>query len=128
MSAGELQEKFFDDITHTQYHLKHIPMKIRELNEYYIQKRLLFDTEYQRREVWPSSKKRLLIDSVMRKYDISMIFLRQQINKKDGRLYADHIKRHTDGGPTLLSNGRWVHRTCHRERHGEKKRQAVNKA
>ncbi len=41
---------------------------------------LTFNTEYQRSEVWPKPKKQLLIDSMLRKYDISMIFLRQNDN------------------------------------------------
>ena len=79
MQKTERQDKFFADISDIEYHLKHIPMKIRELNQYYQKHRLEFDTEYQRTEVWPAKKKRLLIDSILRKYDISMIFLRQQI-------------------------------------------------
>lgn len=44
--------------------------------------KLIFNTEYQRSEVWPNRKKQLLIDSIIRQYDISMIFLR---NKNDGK-------------------------------------------
>lgn len=44
--------------------------------------RLIFNTEYQRSKVWPPSKKYLLIDSMLRQYDISMIFLRQLENGK----------------------------------------------
>jgi hypothetical protein len=80
MQKTEAQDKFFDDINDIEYHLKHTPMKIRELNHYYEKGRLAFNTEYQRTEVWPGKKKRLLIDSILRKYDISMIFLRQQID------------------------------------------------
>ena len=39
--------------------------------------RLKFNTEYQRSKVWPAAKKYLLIDSMLRHYDISLIFLRQ---------------------------------------------------
>jgi hypothetical protein len=35
---------------------------------------------------------------------------------------ADHIRRHTDGGPTLASNGRWMCWTCHKKVHGGSKR------
>jgi hypothetical protein len=42
--------------------------------------RLKFNTEYQRSKVWPYSKKYLLIDSMLRQYDISLIFLRQMDN------------------------------------------------
>jgi hypothetical protein len=42
--------------------------------------RLIFNTEYQRSKVWPPSKKYFLIDSMLRQYDISMIFLRQKEN------------------------------------------------
>ena len=45
------------------------------------QNRLVFNTEYQRSKVWPKPKQQLLIDSMLRMYDISMIFLRQ---KDDG--------------------------------------------
>ena len=43
--------------------------------------KLIFNTEYQRSEVWPKRKKQLLIDSIIRGYDISTIFLR---HKNDG--------------------------------------------
>ena len=46
------------------------------------QLRLIFDTEYQRSPVWPKTKKQFLIDSMLRMYDISTIFLRQN---DDGR-------------------------------------------
>jgi uncharacterized protein with ParB-like and HNH nuclease domain len=55
-------------------------MEIGELYTFHKRQQLRFNTEYQRTEVWPRNKKRLLIDSILRKYDISMIFLRQQIN------------------------------------------------
>src|SRR2546422_10297187 len=38
--------------------------------------KLLFNTEYQRSEVWARPRKRLLIDSILRGYDINKIFLR----------------------------------------------------
>lgn len=44
--------------------------------------KLIFNTEYQRSEVWPNRKKQLLIDSIIRQYDISMIFLRMKDNGK----------------------------------------------
>jgi hypothetical protein len=62
------------------YTLQHTPFKIRHLLQLYDDKDLRFDTEYQRTEVWSIKKKRLLIDSILRKYDISMIFLRQFID------------------------------------------------
>jgi 5-methylcytosine-specific restriction endonuclease McrA len=89
MSEIDAHDKFFEDISHIGYYLKHNPMKIRELNQLYQKGQLVFDTEYQRTEVWPRTKNRLLIDSIIRKYDISMIFLRQQIN--DGKLVYECI-------------------------------------
>ena len=75
----QAQDKFFHDINDIGYHLIHTPMKIRELYHFYQKGQLAFDTEYQRTEVWPRKKDRLLIDSIIRKYDISMIFLRMRI-------------------------------------------------
>lgn len=91
MNKTEAQDKFFDDINDIGYHLKHTPMKIRDLDRYYRERQLVFDTEYQRTEVWPRYKKRLLIDSIIRKYDISMIFLREQIS--DNRVVYQCIDR-----------------------------------
>jgi len=39
--------------------------------------KILFNTEYQRSYIWKVPKKQLLIDSIMRDYDINKIFLRQ---------------------------------------------------
>ena len=75
----QAQDKFFHDINDIGYHLIHTPMKIRELYHFYQKGQLAFDTEYQRTEVWPRKKDRLLIDSIIRNYDISMIFLRMRI-------------------------------------------------
>jgi hypothetical protein len=41
---------------------------------------LKFNTEYQRSKVWNKQKKQLLIDSILRNYDIASIFLRQKSN------------------------------------------------
>lgn len=81
----ELQEKFFDEISKVKYNLAHKPMKVKDLIRLYDKKLLLFNTDYQRMEVWKLKKKRLLIDSILRKYDISMIFLRQIIKHDDLR-------------------------------------------
>ena len=43
--------------------------------------KIMFNTEYQRSYIWKTPKKQLLIDSIMREYDINKIFLRQL---KDG--------------------------------------------
>ncbi|HJU84999.1 MAG TPA: DUF262 domain-containing protein, partial [Nitrososphaeraceae archaeon] len=39
---------------------------------------LKFNTEYQRSKVWNKEKKQLLIDSILRNYDIASVFLRQK--------------------------------------------------
>jgi hypothetical protein len=41
---------------------------------------LKFNTEYQRSKVWNKQKKQLLIDSILRNYDIASVFLRQKSN------------------------------------------------
>ena len=54
--------------------------KVEKLYNLYKQKpsKILFDTEYQRSLVWKTPKKQLLIDSMMREWDINKIFLREQ--------------------------------------------------
>lgn len=42
--------------------------------------KILFNTEYQRSYIWKLPKKQLLIDSILRDYDINKIFLRQMEN------------------------------------------------
>ncbi len=46
--------------------------------DYYRQNKLLFNTEYQRSEIWKSVKKQKLIDSIVKDYNIGMIFLRKK--------------------------------------------------
>lgn len=46
------------------------------------EKKLIINTEYQRSEVWKRNKKRLLMDSILKDYDIGSIVLRQQ---KEGK-------------------------------------------
>jgi hypothetical protein len=54
---------------------------IRSLHEtFYQQEKIRFNTEYQRTEVWKIAKKQMLIDSILRGFDISKIFLRQQMD------------------------------------------------
>lgn len=50
---------------------------VGELYDLIAANQLLFNTEYQRSEVWATKKKQRLIDSILRKYDILKIFLRQ---------------------------------------------------
>ncbi len=54
--------------------------KVQKLSELYKKGKMLFNTEYQRTFVWKKSKKQLLIDSILRDYDINKIFLRQKAN------------------------------------------------
>lgn len=50
---------------------------INELYEdYYKQRKLTFNTEYQRSEVWNLEKRQRLIDSIIKEYNIGMVFLR----------------------------------------------------
>lgn len=53
---------------------------VGELCDLIAANQLIFNTEYQRSEVWPTKKKQRLIDSILRKYDISKIFLRQRLD------------------------------------------------
>lgn len=46
-------------------------------NTYYKDNNLIFNTEYQRSEVWNSKKKQKLIDSILKEYNLGMIFLRK---------------------------------------------------
>lgn len=56
-------------------------MTINELYEdYYKEKGLVFNTEYQRSEVWNLKKKQKLIDSIIKEYNLGMIFLRRNEN------------------------------------------------
>jgi len=52
--------------------------KIKTLYEdFYKLNKIDFNAEYQRSEVWRLPKKQLLLDSILRNFDISKIFLRQ---------------------------------------------------
>jgi 5-methylcytosine-specific restriction endonuclease McrA len=53
---------------------------VGELCDFIVANQLVFNTEYQRSEVWNTKKKQRLIDSILRKYDISKIFLRQRLD------------------------------------------------
>ena len=79
IEAFAKEEKFFRNMRDVEYTLKHHAMRVRELVHLYRNKRLRFETEYQRTAVWTLNRNRLLIDSILRKYDISMIFLREII-------------------------------------------------
>jgi hypothetical protein len=76
----ERKDKFFEEIENIEPNIVHKPYEIRDLHNLYCHKNLNLDTEYQRTEVWSIKKKRRLIDSILRKYDISTIYLRQRIN------------------------------------------------
>ncbi|MBN2186556.1 MAG: DUF262 domain-containing protein [Dehalococcoidia bacterium] len=57
--------------------------RIEDLYKLYEQQpsKILFNTEYQRSYIWKTPRKQLLIDSIVRDYDINKVFLRQL---KDG--------------------------------------------
>jgi hypothetical protein len=76
----ERKDKFFEEVENIEPNIVHKPYEIRDLHNLYCHKNLNLDTEYQRTEVWSIKKKRRLIDSILRKYDISTIYLRQRIN------------------------------------------------
>ena len=79
------EEKFFKDMRRgTEYRLTHQRIGIRELDQFYRNDRLILRPEYQRTAVWNIKKNRRLIDSILRKYDISTIFLREVIERKTG--------------------------------------------
>lgn len=48
--------------------------------DYFKQDKLIFNTEYQRSEVWPIKKKQTLIDSIIKEYHVGMVFLRKSEN------------------------------------------------
>jgi hypothetical protein len=45
--------------------------------DYYKKNKLIFNTEYQRSEIWPINKKQRLIDSIIKEYHVGMVFLRE---------------------------------------------------
>lgn len=51
--------------------------KIEQLLKSYDSGKILFNAEYQRSKVWPPSRSKLLMDSILRGYDINKIFIRQ---------------------------------------------------
>ncbi len=53
------------------------PFSIQDLTRLHQNNQIIFNTEYQRSEVWKIKKKQLLLDSILRGYDINKIFLRQ---------------------------------------------------
>ena len=55
---------------------KGVLMSVKSLYELYKSGKLIFNAEYQRSYVWNLPKKQLLIDSILRGYDIGTIFLR----------------------------------------------------
>lgn len=56
---------------------KRLIMTIEGFYRLYKNGKLNFNGEYQRSEVWDPKRKHLLIDSILRRYDISSIFLRR---------------------------------------------------
>lgn len=68
---------------------------IRMLTDF--ESRINVDTEYQRGKVWPQPQQALLIDSIIRGFDIPKIFLRKL---PDGSLY---LKRKTASLRTSMS-------------------------
>ena len=83
---------------------------------------LKFNTEYQRSKVWNKQKKQLLIDSILRNYDIASVFLRQRSDSSyyecldgqqrlkaivefvnDGFDLSPSITEELDGSPTKFS-------------------------
>ena len=62
--------------------------------------KLVINTEYQRSEVWKRPKKQLLMDSILKDYDIGSIILRQQKDKweiLDGQQRLKAVFDFTDG-------------------------------
>lgn len=58
-----------------------ITWTIQNLVDLHREKKLTVNTEYQRSEVWKPPKKKLLIDSILKDYDIGSIILRQKGDK-----------------------------------------------
>lgn len=50
---------------------------VNDLKTYYEQGKIVFNTEYQRSEVWKLPRKQKLIDSILKNYSIGMVFLRE---------------------------------------------------
>src|SRR3989442_6931396 len=55
------------------------PFSVHQLADLHQKNQITFNTEYQRSEVWKTKKKQLLLDSILRGYDINKIFLRQRL-------------------------------------------------
>ncbi|MBT3582649.1 DUF262 domain-containing protein [Candidatus Woesearchaeota archaeon] len=68
--------------------------EIEELYKMWKDGKIIFNTEYQRSEVWLKPKKQKLIDSILRKYDINKIFF---------RITKDQIYECLDGQQRLRS-------------------------
>jgi len=51
--------------------------KIEDLHNLYAQNKIAFNTEYQRSYIWKRPRKQLLMDSILRGYDINKIFLKE---------------------------------------------------
>lgn len=74
----------------------------RLYKDYYKQGKLIFNTEYQRSEVWGLKKKQRLIDSIIKDYNIGMIFLKKRGNNVyevlDGQQRLKTIFQFMDNG------------------------------
>jgi len=66
-----------EDFSYERTPLSPKPWTAGKLFDLYQAKKLVFNTEYQRSAVWKRPRKQLLVDSILRQYDISTIFLRQ---------------------------------------------------
>jgi hypothetical protein len=95
---------------------------LREIYDMDSKGALKFNTEYQRSKVWNKQKKQLLIDSILRNYDIASVFLRQRSDSSyyecldgqqrlkaiiefvnDGFDLSPSITEELDGSPTKFS-------------------------
>ncbi|MGB7061157.1 MAG: DUF262 domain-containing protein [Candidatus Zixiibacteriota bacterium] len=52
-------------------------VKIQQFYQWFNENKMEFNTEYQRSYIWEKRRKQLLIDSILRGYDISTVFLRR---------------------------------------------------
>lgn len=85
------------------------PFQIETLKTLHKTGKIIYNTEFQRGEVWDTQRKQKLIDSILRGYSINTIFLRQLSDGKyeclDGQQRLKTLLKSDDQGKGFLENG-----------------------
>ena len=85
------------------------PFQIETLKTLHKTGRIIYNTEFQRGEVWDTQRKQKLVDSILRGYSINTIFLRQLSDGKyeclDGQQRLKTLFKSDDQGKGFLENG-----------------------